>query len=192
MEDNTPVKRGRGRPPLTDEQKKANALARQNGEMAPGYNPRGLKNMEAGDNSKYLAHNLAVMRMPAIQISDIQQVEQRINEYLALCIDHDMKPTLKGFCNSLKIARSTLFEWKRGTYRANTHQAVICQVYDMLEALWEDYMQNGKINPICGIFLGKNNFGYLDKQEYVVTPNTGYETMSPEVIAAKYDELPED
>ena len=62
----------------------------------------------------------------------------------------------------------------------------------MLEALWEDYMQNGKINPVSGIFLGKNNFGYLDKQEYVVTPNTGYQTMSPEVIAAKYDELPED
>ena len=41
-----------------------------------------------------------------------------------------------------------------------------------MENLWENYMQNGKINPVSGIFLGKNNFGYQDKTEYVVTPNT--------------------
>ena len=32
-------------------------------------------------------------------------------------------------------------------------------------------MNSGKINPVSGIFLGKNNFGYQDKTEYVVTPN---------------------
>ena len=36
-------------------------------------------------------------------------------------------------------------------------------------------MQNGKINPVSGIFLGKNNFGYQDKQEMVITPNTNNE-----------------
>jgi hypothetical protein len=62
-----------------------------------------------------------------------------------------------------------------------------------LEALWEDYMQNGKINPVSGIFLGKNNFGYSDKQEYVLTPNTGeIEQRNVAEIEAKYAELPED
>ena len=28
------------------------------------------------------------------------------------------------------------------------------------------------MNPVTSIFLGKNNFGYSDKQEYVLTPNT--------------------
>ena len=44
-----------------------------------------------------------------------------------------------------------------------------------MEILWENYMQNGKINPVSGIFLGKNNFGYQDKQEMVLTPNTNNE-----------------
>ena len=30
----------------------------------------------------------------------------------------------------------------------------------------------GKVNPVAGIFLGKNNYGYQDKTEYVLTPNT--------------------
>ena len=32
-------------------------------------------------------------------------------------------------------------------------------------------MQSGKVNPVAGIFLGKNNYGYQDKTEYVLTPN---------------------
>ena len=52
-------------------------------------------------------------------------------------------------------------------------------------------MTSGKINPVSGIFLGKNNFGYQDKQEYVVTPNTLSQDTPVEVIEAKYDALPE-
>jgi hypothetical protein len=48
----------------------------------------------------------------------------------------------------------------------------IKKAYKYMEMLWENYMQNGKINPVSGIFLGKNNFGYQDKQEHVITPNT--------------------
>ena len=32
-------------------------------------------------------------------------------------------------------------------------------------------MNSGKVNPVAGIFLGKNNYGYQDKTEYVLTPN---------------------
>jgi hypothetical protein len=53
-------------------------------------------------------------------------------------------------------------------------------------------MTSGKINPVSGIFLGKNNFGYTDKQEYVVTPNTLSQDTPVEVIEAKYEALPED
>ena len=32
-------------------------------------------------------------------------------------------------------------------------------------------MSSGKVNPVAGIFLGKNNYKYQDKTEYVLTPN---------------------
>jgi hypothetical protein len=56
-----------------------------------------------------------------------------------------------------------------------------------MEILWENYMQNGKINPVSGIFLGKNNFGYQDKQEYVLTPNSNSDSdYSAEDIRKRY------
>lgn len=186
----------RGRPPKTAEQKaetKRLAEARrreqlQNAKPAMG----GLENLEPGDNARFLKHALTIRSWPAINTSDPEEVENRINQYFALCAVDDIKPSVKGFLNSLRIAKSTLWEWKNGGYRAGTHQAIIVEAYNVLEALWEDYMQNGKINPVSGIFLGKNNFGYADKQEYVLTPNT---TITPELdvatIEAKYAELPE-
>lgn len=146
---------------------------------------------EPGDNMKFLSHALAVRNMPAIDTSDPVQVKQRIDDYFALCVAHDIKPSVKGFLNALRVAKSTLWEWKNGGYRAGTHQQIICEAYDVLEALWEDYMMNGKINPVSGIFLGKNNFGYADKQEYVLTPNQQQLSVEDvKAISAKYEELP--
>ena len=189
--ENAPKKRGR--PTMTEEQKRENKERRAHGEMLPGRDPNGLKNMEPGDNTRYLEHSFAVMRMPKIDHKDPEQVQQRIYDYLALCSQNDMKPTVNGFCNAIGVTRQTIFNWKTGVHREGTHQAIILEAYGLLEELWEDYMLNGKINPVSGIFLAKNLFtGYSDKQEFVLTPNQMGEAISPEALAAKYDELPED
>ena len=53
-----------------------------------------------------------------------------------------------------------------------------------------DYMQNGRINPVSGIFLMKNNFGYQDKQEVVVTPkNPLGDAETPQALADRYIDL---
>lgn len=148
-------------------------------------------NVEPGDNSRFLQHSLTIMNQPPIDITDVKQVEERLQWYFNLCFENDMKPTVSGFCNSLKIVRQTLLNWKNGAFREGTHQRVILDAYGLLEALWEDYMQNGKINPVSGIFLGKNNFAYQDKQEYVVTPNNQTEAVDVKTIEAKYAELPD-
>lgn len=147
---------------------------------------------EPGDNNKFLSHALAIRNMPDIDTRDPVQVKQRIDDYFALCVVNDIKPSVTGFLNSLRVAKSTLWEWKQGNFRAGTHQQIICEAYSVLEALWEDYMMNGKINPVSGIFLGKNNFGYADKQEYVLTPNQQQLSIEDvKAISEKYEELPE-
>jgi hypothetical protein len=48
-------------------------------------------------------------------------------------------------------------------------------------------MHNGKINPVSGIFLAKNNFGYQDKVEHVLTPNVNNDSdYSAEDIRKRY------
>ena len=147
---------------------------------------------EPGDNSRYLRHALAVYQLPAIDISDAEQVEERIQWYFSHCMENDMKPTVTGLCNALGIDMDTFRRWGNGTYREKTHSGMVKKAYAVLHELWEDYMLNGKINPVAGIFLGKNNFGYTDKQELEVKPvNPMAEGLStPEEIEQKYAQLP--
>lgn len=185
MSDNSIAKRPPGRPRKT--QPSNLPVKKPDLSVATNFNS------DPGDNSKFLRHALTIREWPLIDVNDPVQVQNRINEYFTLCVADDIKPTVKGFLNSLRVAKSTLWEWKNGGYRAGTHQAIICEAYDVLEALWEDYMMNGKINPVSGIFLGKNNFGYQDKQEYVLTPNQNQlAAADAETLEAKYAELPED
>ncbi len=189
----------RGRPRLSEEEKQQRAAMRKTGELAKQpYNRKepvkwGQEYVEPGDNSRYLAHALAIAELPPVDKSDLNAVEERISWYFNHCFTNDMKPTVSGLCNSLGVCRQTLLNWRTGVHRSDSYQAVILKAYGIMESLWEDYMQNGKINPVSGIFLAKNNYGYQDKQEMVVTPNTGVpEAADPAFIEAKYAELPEE
>ena len=191
MDDFQPVRRGPGRPRKDPNAKPAVRKPLDLSEPTTF----GQELVEPGDNSKFLRHALTIRSWPVIDITDPIAVENRINDYFVLCMNDDMKPSVKGLENALRVHRSTIWEWKRGNYRADTHQAIICAAYDIMEALWQDYMQNGKINPVSGIFLAKNLFGgeYTDKQEVVLTPNQNQITEADvATIEAKYAELPED
>ena len=195
MEDNVqPVKRGRGRPKMSKEEREERALMRKRGELESGKPGFGEEYILPGDHSKYIRHALATLNLPPIDIANPQQVSDRIDWYFEHCATNEMKPTVTGFCNALGVHKDTIRAWYHGEHRAGTHQAIILRAYRVLEELWEDYMLNGKINPVSAIFLGKNQWqGYQDKQELVLTPNTGTpEALDAATIEAKYAELPED
>lgn len=134
-------------------------------------------NVEDGDNTKFLMANVELMNMSDIDIKNPDEVRQRVNDYFKLYASYDMKPTVAGLGMALGLDRRRLWEIKTGNYTSSTPKLppevedTIKKAYKLMENLWETYMNSGKINPVSGIFLGKNNFGYQDKTEYVLTPN---------------------
>lgn len=149
---------------------------------------------DPGDNTKYLGHNIQIASLPAIDTSDEKQVENRIFEYFNICSVNDMKPSMAGLALAIGVSRNTLWQWSVGNVRSDTHLNLIKKAVQMLDAQMVDYMQNGKINPVSGIFLMKNNFGYKDQQEVVVTPTAPLgEQASVEELRDRYIEsIPEE
>ena len=170
------------------------------GKNSPVIGNNGL-NLEDGDNTRFLATSLKLFNLPKIDIRDEQAVVQRLNEYFSIYAEADQKPTVAGMAMALGVDRHYLWAVAhdqaingRGD-RANLPDSValfIKNAYKLLEELWETYMGSGKINPVSGIFLGKNNFGYQDKTEYVVTPNTGEDNYNLEEIRKRQIEAPSD
>ena len=149
-----------------------------------------------GDNSKYLNHNIQVASLPSIDTTNPKEVEKRIFEYFQICGENDMKPSMAGMALAIGVDRATLWSWSVGNTRSDTHYDTIKKAVQMLDAQMVDYMQNGKINPVSGIFLMKNNFGYKDQQEVVVTPQAplgeqrDVDSLRNEYMETVVEELP--
>jgi hypothetical protein len=167
-----------------------------NGKNSPMIGMNGY-DLEDGDNAKYLNKNMHLLNLPDIDLYDAEQVRERINYYFSYMVQCDSKPTVSGLALALNgMSRHTLYaianDMPTGGYGYKTALPknvafYIKKSYKIMETLWEDYVQNGKINPVMGIFLGKNNYGYQDKTEYVVTPNQKNENdYSADEIRERY------
>ena len=172
-------------------------------EVKPKKKPRGgnnfltdaALNVEPGDNTKYVMLGAKLFNLPSIDLHDPEQVNNRLNEFFTIHAEADMKPTVSGMGMALGLDRRRLWEIKTGNYHKSkglwelptSTTDSIKKAYEYMELLWENYMQNGKINPVSGIFLGKNNFGYQDKQEMVLTPNNSNDSdYNAEEIKKRY------
>lgn len=164
------------------------------GGNSPVIGDNGLM-VNPGDNTMYLHQSLELMNLPTIDLHDVVAVQERINEFFNIMAKYDTKPTVAGMAMALGMDRRTLWAIRNDQptggagYKTALPPEVadsIKKAYLLMENLWENYMQNGKINPVSGIFLGKNNFGYQDKTEYVVTPNVQQDNYDPDSIRQRY------
>ena len=151
--------------------------------------------IDPGTQHNLMQQSIALATMKDIDLHDVEQVQNRIVEYFEMIDRNGNRPTVTGLCLALNnISRFQLYEIVSGNYRRNNPpyhipeevSHIIKKAYRTIEELWENYMQTGKINPVSGIFLGKNHFGYQDKQDIVVTPQAPEGEYDAKQIADRY------
>lgn len=154
-------------------------------------------NLKAGDNNKITNLALEIFNMPGIDLENPEEVIQRLNDYFSIYAKADMKPTVAGMAMALNgMDRRTLIaivnDYATGGYGYKTSlpssvALIIKKAYKIMETSWESYLTAGKLHPVTGIFLAKNNFGYKDQNEYVLTPNKQDDSQySAEDIRKRY------
>ena len=129
---------------------------------------------EPGENAKMINYTVALSSLPKIDYNDITQVKNRIHEFYTISAEYDYKLTVAALALSFGISRITLFTWLTGKSEAVKNKEclnTIKAVYDSINTQYEVLMNNGKINPVAGIFLMKNNLGYKDTTDHVITAN---------------------
>lgn len=129
---------------------------------------------EDGDNTKFLMFAREVQSLGKINLvsEDAPRfLRERIDRYFDICQGWDMKPSMASFSLALGTSRGEITRILNGNRQANPEAVdMIADTVNLLNAQIEDYMQNGKINPVAGIFLMKNNFGYSDVQQHQYIP----------------------
>lgn len=175
---------------------KVETRGRKKGSSSP--RPDRAVNILPGDMGKFMGNALEISNLPMVNTDNPEEVRERIRTYFEIVSKNDMKPSVAGMALALGIDRRTLWEWATTGRKGKEVTDIIKKGYQILNLLMEDYMQTGKINPVAGIFLMKNNFEYKDQQEMVLTPNNPLgDQKNTEELRQKYldsvvvDELPE-
>lgn len=163
-------------------------------ESSPVIGTNGF-NITPDDANKITSVTLRLMKMKPIDVNDYDAVEKRLEEYFLIYAESGLKPTVSGMASALGHNRQWLYSVAnnypaggRG-YVANVKEDcayLIKRCYRVLEEQWENYMLNGKINPVSGIFFGKNHYNYQDRQEHIITPQNQEEQYSAESIKERY------
>lgn len=203
-------KRGRGRPPLTAEEKKQRAEAKKNlpsvpAENHPDYGKGGKYNfpnarmqlIEQDDEkrafvAKAVENNLVFFNKGIYEkVSSDEELCERLNWFFSECARTQQIPNVEKMSNALGYHNRTLLDWENGRLKGFSPATgeIIRQAKQILASIDAELAQEGKSQPVVYMFRAKNFYGMKDQQDVVVTPNTG--NVDLETIEARYEELPE-
>lgn len=80
-----------------------------------------------------------------------------------------MKPTFAGFCLAIGRSREHILDIIAGNKDApRDTREVLSKCRQIITAQTEQFMVDGKINPVAGIFLMRNNMGYTNDEVLTV------------------------
>lgn len=155
----------------------------------PPANPK-KPPQKPGVNRELIRQALVSWKMPKVDTQNPQAIADRIEEYLAYCMENDCPPSVTGCANWIGVTLDALRDWYTGRYGSPQHQQVMINFYAIMQQIWAQDMHDGNINPVAGIFMGKVFYGYKDTQEIVVQQNGAASAKSNAELIAESKLLP--
>lgn len=145
-------------------------------------------NLPQGYNTRRIAFMQAILPTEPLDHDDVEEMERRFQHYLTKCAEWDMKIGNQAAYAAIGINKDLVYEWtvRRQTNPRRTE--FVKKVQQFCAMYREGLMEDGKVNPVTGIFWQKNYDGMKDQQEVVLTPNTSPlgEQKDAEALKQKY------
>lgn len=143
-----------------------------------------------GYNVRRVAFMQDILPTEPLKFGDIEEMERRLNRYLQKCVEWDMKVGNQAAYAAIGLTRDQVYDW--GTRRASNNPDLalfVKKVQQICAVYREGLMEDGKVNPVTGIFWQKNYDGLRDQSEVVLYPKLETETQEDAVLEAKYVEV---
>lgn len=150
-----------------------------------------LKEVEVEQNKAWnrttIAHIRKVRKIPKPSPMFPHTIENACEEYLNICEEDGIKPSVAGLGFALGVSREVLLQWVRGEVSVECAD-VVKYYFSMLEVFDETALKDNKTNAVAGIFLGKNNYGYKDQVEHKIVDDR---ELTNEEIEKRYRKMHE-
>ena len=122
---------------------------------------------EPGENANRLKHTMTIAKWDLIDVTDKNEVTERIEQYFDQCITDDILPTVEGLALALGTNRTAMFGWKTNGKVPIEIVGLVDRAVSILNADQATNIANSG-NVVGQIFLMKNRFeDYTDRREVV-------------------------
>ena len=130
----------------------------------------------ADEKQAIVLHNLEVMSLGKLRDkNDLDEVQDRIRDYMKLCVKNQQLPTVAGLALAFGVDRTTLWTWvdnKSGVIKNPEVLDTLKVAHASIATLYEGLLTQNKIVPAAGFFMLVNNFGYKNQTDHVITAVT--------------------
>lgn len=127
--------------------------------------------MPEGYNAKVTAFMMEIMPKEPLDTQDVAEMERRFMNYVQKCSEWDMKVGNQAAYMAIGITKEQAWEWENVVKGSPARSDFVKKVRQFCGVFREGLMQDGKVNPVTGIFWQKNYDGMKDQTEMVLTPN---------------------
>ena len=140
-----------------------------------------------------LSRTMLINKLNTHRCTSPEELQERFEKLFEICFENGFIPTVEALSLCSGIERTTLYDMehiKHEGYRPYAN--IIKNAKQFIATIEAELARDGEINSTVYIFRAKNYYGMVDKQEMVVTPNTGLQTpMNEEEILKNIPQLQE-
>lgn len=184
-----PEEKRRGRPKGSKDTKPRKERSDRGTLNSAQYLPN-IENVKlpAGYNTNKIGFLRMIMPEDPINYDDVEEMKRRFYRYLDLCAEYDQKIGNKAAYMAMGLNDNQVWEFINRRQSNPERANFLKKVKEFCANYREGLMEDGKINPVVGIFWQKNYDGMKDQSEVVVTPNTNPlgEGVDPAALQQKY------
>lgn len=95
-------------------------------------------------------------------------VKTHCDEYRKLCTEYEITPTWEGLALALGKTRQMITQWRDGSIQWAKDVGiteVLQREWSWINSVLVSSMTDGRVDKITGIFLARNNFGYINEDQ---------------------------
>lgn len=140
---------------------------------------------------RIVTHTEDLATMPPLKEWNAENIGNRTFEYLEKCKEDGVRPNLSGYSLSLGTTPDGLNEMICDKRLTDETRAAILKGVSMVESIMITMLTEQRINPVTGIFLLKNHFGYKDQSE-ITFKGKVVTTTDKKTLQAKYKAVVDD
>ena len=143
-------------------------------------------NLPEGTNSRYIKFIMETTPTEPLNKHDVPEMQRRFKNYLEKCAEYDMKVGNQAAYAAIGITKQEVYDWTNRRLDDIARTNFVQYVQQICTRYREGLMQDGKVNPVVGIFWQKNYDGLRDQQETVITNNSVTGESDMKALKQKY------